>query len=334
VKAAGWQVLYGINLKTNTAADAASEAAYAAKALGTSLAAFEIGNEPNYYRSEPAYETSYDSYAKAIRARVPGAVFDGPGAASDTSWPMPFATHEGAAGLAVLSMHTYIGPNTAASVSGMLASTAPGGTLSRQWSAWAAAKAAGGIGQWRMTEANSYFHGGAPGVSDVQAAALWALDFLAGVATHDGAGVNFHGGTSTQFPLYYSPIAFSGTVPAGVQAVYYAELLWSLAGTGPVHAATVSGATGVTAWGIGSSVVVNNKSTSALTATVRPAAAVTGASAYPLTAPSLTSKAVTLAGSAVTANGTFRPVPRELPVSGGTVTVTVPPGSAVLLRTR
>ena len=92
-------------------------------------------------------------------------MFGRPGAASDTSWPAPFATHERAGGLAVLSMHTYIGPNTAASVAGMLASTDPGGTLARQWSAMAAAKAAGGIGQWRMTEANSYFHGGAPGVS-------------------------------------------------------------------------------------------------------------------------------------------------------------------------
>ena len=44
----------------------------------------------------------------------------------------------------------------------------------------APAKAAGGIGQWRMTEANSYSHGGAAGVSDVQAAALWALDFMYG----------------------------------------------------------------------------------------------------------------------------------------------------------
>ncbi|MEQ0565183.1 glycosyl hydrolase family 79 C-terminal domain-containing protein [Amycolatopsis sp. NEAU-NG30] len=334
LKAAGWKALYGINLKQNTAARAASEAAYAAKALGTTLAAFEIGNEPNYYRSEPAYETSYDSYVKAIRARVPGALFDGPGAASDTSWPMPFATHERAAGLAVLSMHTYIGPNTAASVAGMLASTAPGGALARQWSAMAAAKAAGGIGQWRMTEANSYFHGGAPGVSDVQAAALWALDFLNGVASHDGSGVHFHGGTSTQFPLYYSPIAFAGSVPTGVQAVYYAELLWSLAGTGPVHAATVSGASGVSAWGIGDAVVVNNKSGSALTATVRPAGTVTAADAYVLTAPALTSKAVTIAGSAVTANGDFHPQPRALPVSGGTVTATVPSGSAVLIRTR
>ncbi|HJP79018.1 MAG TPA: hypothetical protein VJ914_32400 [Pseudonocardiaceae bacterium] len=331
VQASGWRVIYGINLKTNTPANAASEAAFVAKALGTSLVAFEIGNEPNYYRSETAYEASYASYVKAIRAVVPNAVFDGPGTASDTSWLTPFATHERNNALAILSMHTYIGANTGGSVSGMLASTAPGGTLARQWTALDSARAAGGIGQWRMTEANSYFHGGTPGVSDVQAAALWALDFLYGVASHGGAGVNFHGGTSTQFPLYYSPITFSGLNPTAVQAVYYAELLWSLAGTGAVHAATVSGASGVSAWGIGNNVVVNNKTTATLTTTVRLTSAAAKVSGYALSAPGFTSKAITLGGSGVTASAAFHPVPQQLTAAGGTVTVTVPPDSAILL---
>jgi hypothetical protein len=331
LRATGWKVVYGINLKTNTPANAASEAAYAAKALGPSLLAFEIGNEPNYYTSESGYETSYSAYVSAIRAKVPAAVFDGPGAASQNSWLAPFATHERNNSLAILSMHTYIGGNTGASISGMLASTAADGTLAGQWSAMASAAAAGGIAQWRMTEANSYFHGGAPGVSDVQAAALWALDFMYGVASHGGAGVNFHGGTSVQFPLYYSPIVFNGLTPTGVQAVYYAELLWKLAGPGQLHAATVSGATGVSAWGIGDNVVVNNKNTAALTVTVKLAGPASKASGYLLTAPSLTSKAITIAGSGVTVGATFQPTPQQLTVSAGTVTVTVPAGSAALL---
>ncbi len=334
LQATGWKALYGINLKTNTSANAAAEAQFTAKALGTSLLAFEIGNEPNFYRTEATYETSYNSYVKAIKAKVPGAVFDGPGPASKNSWLKPFATHEKNNSLAILSMHTYIDSNTAASISGMLASTAPGGKLAGQWSALASAKAAGGIAQWRMTEANSYFHGGAAGVSDVQAAALWSLDFMYGIASHDGAGVNFHGGTSTQFPLHYSPIVFSGLTPTGVQAVYYGELLWSLAGTGALHTAAVSGGSGVAAWGIANNVVLNNKSSSAITATVKLAAAAARASGYVLTAPSLTSKAITLAGSGVTASGGFHPAPQSLSVSGTTVVVTVPADSAVLVLTR
>ncbi|HEU5354883.1 MAG TPA: hypothetical protein VFU65_10495 [Actinocrinis sp.] len=333
VHATGWKVLYGINLKTNNSANAASEAAYAAKALGSSLLAFEIGNEVNYYTSESAYEASYNSYVKAIRAKVPSAVFDGPGTAGTTSWLTAFGTHERGNALTILSEHAYIGDKSGATISGMLASTAPGGVLTNLCSAVGSARAASGVAQWRMTEANSYFHGGAPGVSDVQAAALWALDFLEDVAAHGGSGVNFHGGTSTQFPLYYSPIMFSGLNPAGVQAVYYAELLWSLAGAGTVHGATVSGASGVTAWGIGANVVLDNKSSAALTATVHLAASATRAAGYPLTAPSLTSKSITIAGSGVSVTAAFHPTPQQLAVSGSTVTVSVPAGSAMLIVT-
>src|SRR5437763_1801236 len=203
LKATGWKAIYGINLKTNTPANAASEAQFAAKALGGGLLAFEIGNEPNFYRTEATYETSFNSYVTAIRAKVPGAAFDGPGTASKTAWLQPFASHEK---VAILSMHTYVGTNSGATIAAMLASTQPGGRLPGEWTALQKAKQAHSVPVWRMTEANSFFHGGAAGVSDVQAAALWTLDFLYGTAAHDGSGVNFHGGTSSQFPLHYSPI--------------------------------------------------------------------------------------------------------------------------------
>jgi hypothetical protein len=241
----------------------------------------------------------------------------------------PFATHEKGNGLAILSMHTYVGKNTGATVAKLLASTASGGKFPGQFRAMAAAKAASGIAQWRMTEANSYFHGGAAGVSDVQAAALWSLDFMYGIASHDGAGVNFHGGTSTQFPLRYSPIVFSGLTPTGVQAVYYGELLWKLAGTGPLHAASVSGGSGVTAWAIGRSVFVNNEGSAALSVTLpAPASKALG---YMLTAPSLTAKSITIAGAKVSADGAFGPAPRSLTSSGGKVVVSLPAHSAVLV---
>jgi hypothetical protein len=332
VQATGWKVLYGINLKTNTAANAASEAAFASKTLGSSLLAFEIGNEPNFYRTEATYESSYNAYVKAIRAAVPGAVFDGPGQGDSTSWVGTFARHEKNNGLQILSTHLYIGNKTTATIAGMLASNSSG-RLPNAETVMGNARSANGIPQWRMTEANSYFHGGADGVSNVQAAALWALDFMHGIASHHGTGVNFHGGTSTQFPLAYSPIVYNGLVPTGVQAVYYAELLWSLAGTGALHTATVSGASAVTAWGIGTNVIVNNESSATLTATVRLAGPATKASAYPLTAPALSSKAITLAGSNVTASAAFHPAPQGLTISGSAVTVTVPAGSAVLITT-
>ena len=231
-------------------------------------------------------------------------------------------------------MHTYVGTNSGATIAAMLASTQPGGRFPGEWTALQKAKQAHSVPVWRMTEANSFFHGGAAGVSDVQAAALWTLDFLYGTAAHDGSGVNFHGGTSSQFPLHYSPIVFNGLTPTGVQAVYYGELLWSLAGTGPLHAATVSGsASGVDAWGIGNNVVVNNEGASVLTVTVKLTATAAKASGYVLTGPSLTSKTITIAGSGVSGTAAFHPAPQTLTVSGRTVTVSVPAHSAALVLT-
>jgi hypothetical protein len=332
LRATGWKAIYGINLKTNTAANAAAEAQFASKALGSSLVAFEIGNEPNVYKTESTYETSFQAYAKAIRAKVPGAVFAGPGTYGSNAWMDPFAKNEKNNGLAILSQHTYVGDKTAASVAGMLGSTSSG-KFPGQWTTMQNAAKSNGIPSWRMTEANSYFHGGADGVSNVQAAALWSLEYMYGVAAHGGAGVNFHGGTSTQFPLAYSPIVFAGLRPTGVQAVFYGELLWSLAGAGAVHAATVSGGTGVTAWGVGNNVFVTNKDKVAVTATVTLSRSASHADRYLLSAPSLTSKAITVAGSTVDGSGAFHPQPQALTVAGTKVTVTVPANSAALVVT-
>jgi hypothetical protein len=47
----------------------------------------------------------------------------------------------------------------------------------------------------RMTEGNTCYRGGKPGVSDVFASALWAADYSLLLASNDYSGVNLHGGT-------------------------------------------------------------------------------------------------------------------------------------------
>ncbi|HEX4723796.1 MAG TPA: hypothetical protein VH333_14870 [Pseudonocardiaceae bacterium] len=330
LKATGWKVIYGINLKTNTAANAASEARFASRVLGKSLLAFEIGNEPNFYDTQAQYEASFDAYVSAIRAVSPHAVFDGPGQGDQTDWVGTFAQDEKANGLTMLTTHFYIGANTAGTIPGMLASTASG-RLPATESLMDSARSAAGIAQWRMTETNSYFHGGTAGVSDVQAAALWSLDYMAGIAANDGAGINFHGGTSSQFPLNYTPIVYSGITPTGVQGIYYGELLWVLAGTGAYHSATVTGGSNVTAWGVGRNVFVDNEGTSAITTTITLPARAHRADEYVMTAPTLASPAVTIAGSGVGVNGAFHPKPQRVRVAGTKAVIDVPAGSAALL---
>ena len=333
LRATGWKVIYGINLKINTAANAASEARFASRVLGKSLLAFEIGNEPNFYDTQAQYEASFNSYVSAIRAVAPHAVFDGPGQGDKTDWVGTFAQDEKANGLTMLTTHFYIGANTIGTIPGMLASTASG-RLPATETLMDGARAAAGIPQWRMTETNSYFHGGTAGVSDVQAAALWSLNYMAGIAANNGAGINFHGGTSSQFPLNYTPIVYSGITPTGVQGVYYGELLWVLAGTGAYHSASVTGASGVTAWGIGRNVFVDNESSAAITATITMPARAHNASEYVMTAPSLASNAITIAGSAVNVRGSFHPAPQRVSVAGNQVVINVPADSAALVVTR
>jgi hypothetical protein len=333
LRATGWKVIYGINLKINTAANAASEARFASRVLGKSLLAFEIGNEPNFYDTQAQYEAPFNSYVSAIRAVAPHAVFDGPGQGDKTDWVGTFAQDEKANGLTMLTTHFYIGANTIGTIPGMLASTSSG-RLPATESLMDSARVAAGIPQWRMTETNSYFHGGTAGVSDVQAAALWSLNYMAAIAANNGAGINFHGGTSSQFPLNYTPIVYSGITPTGVQGVFYGELLWVLAGTGAYHSATVAGGTGVTAWGVGRNVFVANEGGDAITTTITLPARAHQATEYVMTAPTLASNAITIAGSAVNVRGSFHPAPQRVRVAGSTVVINVPANSAALVVTR
>jgi hypothetical protein len=55
---------------------------------------------------------------------------------------------------------------------------------------------------YRMSEGNSCWNGGEPGVSDTFASALWAADYAFTCAARGWVGVNFHGGGNG----IYSPI--------------------------------------------------------------------------------------------------------------------------------
>jgi hypothetical protein len=56
---------------------------------------------------------------------------------------------------------------------------------------------------YRMSEGNSCWNGGEPGVSDTFASALWCAGYMLQCAARGWAGVNLHGGGNG----YYTPIA-------------------------------------------------------------------------------------------------------------------------------
>ena len=208
LRAANWKLLYGLNLGTGRPERAAEEAALVMKHAGERLLAFQLGNEADIYGPAfrkpgwnfEAYWSDYQRYVKAVRARTPRAPFAGPDVAVKTDWVTQFA--ERAKGDAVLvSSHYYaMGPAGAPGIDARkLLSDDP--RLAREVPILVAAGKAAGV-PYRMTEGNTCYHGGQPGVSDAFASALWAADYSLRVAQAGFAGVNLHGGGEG----YYAPI--------------------------------------------------------------------------------------------------------------------------------
>jgi hypothetical protein len=204
--ATGWTCLYGINLGTNTPALAADEAAFVANALGSKLEYFQIGNEADRFAStirDPktwsvdAYLAEWLAFANAVITRVPQAKFGMPDIASNAAWfegigttlaGNPIRSH-----IACLSHHYYIGgppSNPQMTIPHILT---PDPVVTRVAGIVTAA-ATKLRTAYRMTEGNTCYRGGKPGVSDVFAAALWSADYLLLLASLGYAGVNLHGG--------------------------------------------------------------------------------------------------------------------------------------------
>ena len=204
--ATGWTCLYGINLGTNTPELAAEQAVFVAKTLGTKLEYFQIGNEPDgfphRFRDKATWNANiylddWLAAVNAIRARVPDARFGMPDIASNVGWLAPIVDRlaglAGAPHVAAISHHYYFtGPpsNPKANVNDLLRAD-PRVAHDAGLALAAAAK----LGtRFRMTEGNTCYRGGKPGLSDVFAASLWAADYLLTLASLGYAGVNLHGG--------------------------------------------------------------------------------------------------------------------------------------------
>jgi hypothetical protein len=238
LRATGWTVIYGINLATNAPALAAEEASYVARSLGRHLYAFEIGNEPDAYAFNRLRPPSYsygdflgewNAFAVAVRRAAPQAKLSGPASAwHETSWTVPFARDEGHR-IVLLTQH-YYRANGLSPQSTLALLLAGDPALPGLLDPLAQASREAGIRDgYRLTEANSFYDGGAPHISNTFGSALWAIDFLFANARHGSSGVNFHGGGASPG---YTPIADDGRKVVEVRPEYYGILLFSQMGAG------------------------------------------------------------------------------------------------------
>ena len=347
LKTTNWRVIYGLNFATNTPSQMADEAAYAANALGANLYGFELGNEPDLYHSNGLRATTYTytaflaewrAYAAALQSRVPTATFTGPASAYNTSgFTSPFAKDQGS-GLQLLSQHYYRGDGQlSTSTIDLLLTPDPNlpGTL--QALKQSATTIPGG---YRLAEANSFYNGGAPNVSDAYGTALWAIDFLFTNALNGSSGVNFHGGGNG---TGYTPIADDGTHVVMARPEYYGLALVAMAAPGRVLPTTVSAGTiAFSAYAVAADdgstvlVLVNKDRTQTANVTAGLGASATSASLTVLSGTSLDSPTGTLLnGAAIGTDGSWSPQPSvTASVVNSSLTLTVPPATAVLARIR
>ena len=373
LKATGWNAIYGLNLGTGTPDSDAEEAAYVAKKLGQRLLFFQIGNEPEFYRNADnglrSQDWNFDKYlaqwltfAHAVIKRVPDAKFGGPDIGNNTQWIAQFARQapqQLPGRIVTLSGHYYVmGPpdNPGVTVQRLLS---PDRNLDRDVPRIVNVARESNM-VYRMSEGNSCYRGGKPGVSNAFCSALWVADYLLKLANFGCAGVNLHGGGTSVIRLslgghlpgekltpdgpaiaaegsFYTPIAGSREKGFKARPIFYGMKLAGILAGGKMRPMTFDPAPqNASAWAAempdgNTRLVLINKDISQKLQISIPSAF--GAKAWRLQAPELTATAeVMLAGAEITPRKLWQPSRVERLVStGGQVEITLEPGSAAAL---
>jgi hypothetical protein len=219
------RLILGINLEADSAAVAGTEARELVGRIGRGpIEALELGNEPELYASFPWYTTaggvhvtgrptSYDFAAyegdySRISAALPNVPLAGPATGAPNWIPDVGAFLPVEPRVRVATVHRYplercyapaaspMYPSVAhllspAASQGLADSVAPEAALAH------ARRVA-----LRVDELNSVSCGGAPGVSNVFASALWALDATFQMARVGVDGVNFHTFPGARYELF------------------------------------------------------------------------------------------------------------------------------------
>jgi hypothetical protein len=224
--ATGWSLIYGLNFGCGSLERAADEAFTVSQIMGDKLVAFQIGNEDDQFSGNPAFRShtfdfeayfaDYKAFVQAVRRAVPNAKFGGPDVATNMRWVTQFATAPDRDAI-FLSSHFYaMGPAKDPSMTAKFLLD-PNARLATQIGLVQQAVAAAKGVPYRMTEGNSCFGGGKPGVSDAYASSLWGADYLLQCASAGYIGVNLHGGGDG----YYTPIAIGPRLSTELRPLYF-----------------------------------------------------------------------------------------------------------------
>jgi len=244
LRATGWRLIWGLNLGSGTPENAVAEARAVSRAIGDSLLAFEIGNEPDLFsRVHRQIGYGYDEYLREFRAyrealqrAIPDISFAGPDVATATQWVQKFATDE-RQNIKLLTHHYYrdgaLKPTS--TIPELLHADRK---LTEILEKLLEASRSSGL-PYRICETNSFYGGGKPGVSDRFAAALWVLDFMFTLASASCAGVNLETGVNQLgFISSYSPIGDDERGSYFAAPEYYGMLAFAQAVVGRIIGCT------------------------------------------------------------------------------------------------
>lgn len=335
--AAGWKVIWGLNLGGNDLDNAVQEARAVVGTMGASLLALEIGNEPDLFvaaghRKAPydyaAWHAEYRRYKTAIRAALPSAPFAGPDLAGATDWMASFARDEGK-DVSLLTAHHYISgqANPASTVELMLQEEKKYQPTLAQFQA---VSEQSGV-PYRLCETASFSGGGKAGVSNTFAAALWALDYLFVLASYGCRGVNMETGVNHLGRIsYYTPISDDLAGHYSAAPEYYGLLAFAqFVGEVQIPVSCDANDVNFTAYAVSQSggrvrlAVINKDFGQDAYVEIAGPTAINDARAMHLSAPSLyTGDRITLGGEQVGKDGSWR--------GGRTVSVKMQEGKAQL----
>jgi hypothetical protein len=373
-RAAKLKVIYTLRLRETDSPDQDADIArYIMSKYAAEMAYFEIGNEPDFYlKTYPAYQAKLIQFADAIRAAAPDVRFCGPSAGKAAEWARDVAQTLGRDGyVQLITQHAYFGGNSRiaekepAVYRAKLLSPAFASNYQSFYDSFVPVVLENHCA-YRIEETNSCFNGGAPGVSDTFAAALWGLDYMFWWASHQAVGLNFHTGDTVAAADAHVPCRYAvfTTAPDGFFAhpIAYAMLAFKSVGQGALTRLKIESPSklNLTAYCVRSPsndfyVAIINKEIASpagtqpadaaaenpierdAQVTINLGEACTHAEAMNLVAPGndLAAKSGIAFGNAgITANGTWEGswTPLQPPARRGEFRVTVPASSAVVVR--
>lgn len=361
------KLILGINLEADRRALASAEARAFVSGLGRRhVQALELGNEPELYHAFGWYTNaagkavpgrgptwSFSNYLRdytRIAAGLPRVPLAGPAIGSPGWLASTGAFARAQRRVKMITIHRYpllrcpaAAPAHSPTIAQLLAPAASAGLAASVIPFARAARANGD--SIRVDELNSVACGGAPGVSNAFASALWIVDALFSMARVGVDGVNIHTFNSAIYGLFRTQQA-GGVWSANVRPDYYGLLLFAQAAPPESHLLHIAGASGsLRAWATQARdgrtrVVLINDSKRRREITVRLPGGHGDGTLERLLAPSLgATGGVTLGGQtfgARTSTGQFAGPPKtqQIVARGRSYVVSLPTASAALLTLR